>query len=229
MLPFSLLAPLAVALVLLVSGEGVLFNETLSDNVTTEIYHGEVSMTPQASINLTLLSETAHNLSHNYSSNSNITLQINETLLLDDTPRANVTHEDSETFQDQEKYVPVFHCPDAASLEIYNHMYCGAGFQKLMANISKERWCDWEEIVLPYNQLSECMENLAGILNCYYPNQQSQAFFVAMHEIYFRNCQEEEEVPWDAPPSLVLALTLLPVSLIPILVFMVVWKNNVRE
>lgn len=81
----------------------------------------------------------------------------------------------------------------------------------------------------PYNQLSECMENLAGILNCYYPNQQSQAFFVAMHEIYFHNCQEEEEVPWDAPPSLVLALTLLPVSLIPILVFMVVWKNNVRE
>lgn len=90
-------------------------------------------------------------------------------------------------------------------------------------------WYFFLSSLRPYNQLSECMEEVAGLLKCYYPNQQSQALFVEMHETYFHTCQKEEDVPWDAPPSLVLALTLLPVSLIPVLVYMVVWKNNVHE
>ncbi|XP_048088419.1 uncharacterized protein LOC125287054 isoform X2 [Alosa alosa] len=224
LLPSSLSALLlAVPLALLVSGESVLSNETQTNDVTTKQYDN-VTMPPQVpTINVTLLSETSHNHPHN--AHSNTTVQINETLLFDNTTEANITREDSESFQDQEKNHPLWHCI-ADHLEYFSHHYCGVTFHNAMATVPKERWCDWEEIKIHYNQLSECMEELSDFLRCYYPNQQTQEFFVGVHEEYFQACQEEEE---DLPPGLVLALTLLPVSLVPALVFMVVWKNNVRE
>ncbi|XP_062382464.1 receptor activity-modifying protein 2-like isoform X2 [Sardina pilchardus] len=230
LLPSSLPALLlAVPLVLLVTGESesVLTNENLTNAVTTEQYHDNITMPPQVpTLNVTLLSETSHSLPHN--AHSNTTLQINETLLFDNTTEANITYEDNESFQDQEKNHPGWHC-NAEQLELYSHMYCGSYFHNHMVSVPEQTWCDWEDIKIHYNEVSECMEKVANALQCYYPNQHTQEFFVGIHQTYFHACPEEEEVPWDAPPGLVLALTLLPVSLIPVLVFMVVWKNNARE
>lgn len=75
-----------------------------------------------------------------------------------------------------------------------------------------------------------CLEFLSHQVSCYYPNPDIQGFFVYMHSLYFRNCTVEEEVLLeDAPHELVVALTLVPVSLIPILVYLVVWKSKVQE
>ncbi|KAM4715407.1 uncharacterized protein FYW61_018318 isoform 2-T2 [Anableps anableps] len=42
---------------------------------------------------------------------------------------------------------------------------------------------------------------------------------------YFQNCIKKEELFKDAPTSLVVALTIIPVSLIPVLVCLVLWKS----
>lgn len=75
-----------------------------------------------------------------------------------------------------------------------------------------------------------CLEDLSRRVGCYYPNPDIQDFFVFIHSLYFHSCKVEEEVVFeDAPHELVVALTLVPVSLIPILVYVVVWKSKVQE
>ncbi|XP_062382465.1 uncharacterized protein LOC134070208 isoform X3 [Sardina pilchardus] len=160
LLPSSLPALLlAVPLVLLVTGESesVLTNENLTNAVTTEQYHDNITMPPQVpTLNVTLLSghtlptkvsqgdnETSHSLPHN--AHSNTTLQINETLLFDNTTEANITYEDNESFQDQEKNHPGWHC-NAEQLELYSHMYCGSYFHNHMVSVPEQTWCDWEDI-----------------------------------------------------------------------------------
>lgn len=82
----------------------------------------------------------------------------------------------------------------------------------------------------PYNDMALCLEILSHQVGCYYPNSDIQGFFVYMHSLYFHSCEVEEEfLHGDAPHELVLALTLVPVSLIPILVYLVVWKSKVQE
>ena len=81
----------------------------------------------------------------------------------------------------------------------------------------------------PYNNMTLCMEMLSGLLGCYYPNPGVQDFFLHIHSQYFSDCSEEELQLSDAPHSVVVVLTLLPVSLIPIPVFLVVWKSKVRD
>ncbi|KAL2078309.1 hypothetical protein ACEWY4_025994 [Coilia grayii] len=240
---------LIVPFVVLVSGEHVISNETLTDAETAERYHNYSTIAPEVSVNVSLLfddtlptkasrgdsdvtmeinatqegKEASHNLPH--SSSSYMIIQINETLLLNGTLEANMTREDDESFQDQEKTHSHWHC-NSNALEYYINA-CAEVFQNQMFAIAKERWCDWEEVINPYNALSVCVEYVAGELRCYYPNQQTQAFFLDTHEDYFRSCTEEEEE--DAPHGLVVALTLLPVSLIPVLVSVVVWKNKDRD
>ncbi|XP_012674526.2 receptor activity-modifying protein 1-like isoform X2 [Clupea harengus] len=230
---------LTVPFVFLSSGERLLSNETLIDADTTEGYHDNITTTPHEAINDTLLlddtlptkvsqrdRETPHALPHSH--NSNMVPNINKTLLFNDTLEGNVTYEDNEAFQDQEEYHVHWHC-NTSELEFYSDEFCGAQFHVQMSAIPKQRWCDWEEVIKPYNVLSICMEYVAGQLSCYYPNQQTHAYFMATHESYFSSCPEEEEVLWDAPPGLALALTLLPVSLLPAFVIMAVWKNSGRE
>lgn len=73
-----------------------------------------------------------------------------------------------------------------------------------------------------------CLENLSNMVGCYYPNPHIQDFFLQIHLEYFQNCSKDELLLVDAPHGLVVALTLIPVSLIPGLVYLVVWKNKVQ-
>lgn len=80
-----------------------------------------------------------------------------------------------------------------------------------------------------YNQLSLCSEKCAAMIHCYYPNVVVQELFVDIHKQYFNLCDTKEDALPDAPARVVLVLTLLPVSVIPILVYMVIWKSSVID
>ncbi|KAF0025868.1 hypothetical protein F2P81_022749 [Scophthalmus maximus] len=81
----------------------------------------------------------------------------------------------------------------------------------------------------PYNDMTFCLESASSSLGCYYPNPDTQDFFFFIHSHYFQNCTKEELVFEDAPHWVVMVLTLIPVSLIPVLVYLVVWKSKVQE
>lgn len=77
----------------------------------------------------------------------------------------------------------------------------------------------------PYHTLTHCLETISEFFNCFYPNSDTQEFFLHVHSLYFHNCSREEFHMEDAPDSLVVALTLIPISLIPVLVYLLLWSS----
>ncbi|XP_039990516.1 receptor activity-modifying protein 1-like [Xiphias gladius] len=152
--------------------------------------------------------------------------QIEEELQNNQT--STVITEDDENFQDQEREFPHRHCRQDILVNI-SHGICGANFHSEMLTISRENWCLLESITRPYSSMTSCLENLCQMVDCYYPNPDIQDFFLYIHSYYFHNCTKEDLPFEDAPHELVMALTLIPVSLIPILVYLVVWKSKVQE
>ncbi|TDG97715.1 hypothetical protein EPR50_G00210730 [Perca flavescens] len=147
---------------------------------------------------------------------------------LQNNQTSNVIREDDENFQDQENEVAGQLCK-VDKLEEYSHLICGEIFHSEMLSISTENWCVLGDVIRPYNNMTVCLEMLSNLVGCYYPNPTIQDFFLYIHSNYFVNCSKEEVPLEDAPQGMVIALTLIPVSLIPLLVYMVVWKSNVQE
>ncbi|KAK0133200.1 Receptor activity-modifying protein 1 [Merluccius polli] len=141
--------------------------------------------------------------------------------------KLNLTAEDNESFQEQEQLYPHRYCYQE-ELEKHSHSLCGLVFQQSMEAIGVEHWCSFDKVMGAYNNLTTCMEILSSILNCYYPIASVQTFFLHVHNQYFLPCSQEELL-FDAPHTVVVVLTLVPVTIIPLLVYLVVWKSNGRE
>ncbi|XP_045923930.1 receptor activity-modifying protein 2-like [Micropterus dolomieu] len=135
--------------------------------------------------------------------------------------------EDDENFQEQETEFPGRRCKQDLLVE-YSHGLCGAVFHMAMLSIT-ENWCVMENIIRPYNNMTLCLEMLSGVFGCYYPNPSIQDFFIDIHTQYFQNCSWEEPLLVDAPQNVVIALTLIPVSLLPLLIYLMVWRINVQK
>ncbi|XP_057178152.1 receptor activity-modifying protein 3-like isoform X3 [Triplophysa rosa] len=105
---------------------------------------------------------------------------------------------------------------------------CCVNFNASMTELGVENWCNVEKIVSSYHELTECLERTSRVARCYYPNRVVEQLFVAIHQRHFHSCSDEEELP-DAPAGVVLAATLLPIILIPFIVYVVVWKSSLRD
>ncbi|KAM6963566.1 receptor activity-modifying protein 1 [Tautogolabrus adspersus] len=198
------------------------------ESQTVNVTEGELSSVQgnQTFITTTAVYSTSkpENLTSNFYKDEH--LQIEEKLPNNKTSA--FIAEDDEGFQDQETKLPGKHCHQDLLVE-YSHSICGEVFHMDMMSISKDNWCDLDNIIRPYNNMTMCLEQLSNMVGCYYPNPNIQDFFVEIHSFYFLNCSNEDFLLVDAPQGLVIALTLIPVSLIPILVYLVIWKSKVQE
>ncbi|XP_036387311.1 receptor activity-modifying protein 1-like [Megalops cyprinoides] len=141
------------------------------------------------------------------------------------TQQTNVTLQEDEAFQNEE-HSHIFHCNETLLRAVCQ--YCELIFYSNIFE-ANESWCDWNQILRPYYELTVCMETWATRLNCFYPNHIVQEAFLQVHASYFQHCPDQDQVFKDAPHGVVLTLTLVPVCIIPILVFLVVWKSKVRD
>lgn len=144
---------------------------------------------------------------------------------LQNNQTSTVITEDDESFQDRENKIPGRNCRKDLLVE-YSHSVCGADFDAEMMSISTGNWCVLEHVINPYHKMTFCLEELSVMVDCYYPNPIIQDFFLSIHSYYFHNCSNED---YDAPQGLVMALTLIPVSIIPVLVYLVVWRSKVQD
>ncbi|XP_047233509.1 receptor activity-modifying protein 3-like isoform X2 [Girardinichthys multiradiatus] len=136
-----------------------------------------------------------------------------------------VISEDNENFQDQKNEFLHQHCHQDLLINL-SHVHCGEPFHAEMHNIHADEWCVLKSIIRPYNDLTQCLELVTEYTGCYFPNPDIQDFFLYIHSTYFQNCMEKAEDQFqDAPTSLVVALTIIPVSLIPVMVCLVLWKS----
>ncbi|KAM9336843.1 receptor activity-modifying protein 2 [Symphorus nematophorus] len=147
---------------------------------------------------------------------------------LQNNQTSTVITEDDENFQNQETAFQTRHCYRDLLVNASESL-CGAAFRAEMMLINTEKWCILEDIIRPYNNMTMCLEWLSNMVGCYYPNPDIQDFFLQIHSQYFLNCSKEELLLVDAPHGLVIVLTLIPVSLIPVLVYLVVWKSKVQK
>ncbi|XP_076616640.1 receptor activity-modifying protein 2 [Chaetodon auriga] len=145
---------------------------------------------------------------------------------LQNNQTSTVITEDDENFQSQES--PAGHCL-WDMLVAYSYGVCGAVFHEEMSSVSREKWCILKDVIRPYSDMTLCLERLCKRFSCYYPNPDIQDFFLQIHSHYFHNCSTEGVPLVDAPHGLLIALTLVPVSLIPVLVYLVVWKSKVQQ
>lgn len=128
-----------------------------------------------------------------------------------------------ETFQDQN--LQYRRC-DEQLLMNYGD-YCWAVFSDNMSTIDEQNWCVMEVVLRSYSDLTECMDAASGIAGCFYPNHVVEHLFMGIHQQYFSSCNNEEDLS-DAPPGVVLVATLLPIALIPFIVYIVVWKSSLK-
>ncbi|XP_010290004.1 PREDICTED: receptor activity-modifying protein 1 [Phaethon lepturus] len=89
--------------------------------------------------------------------------------------------------------------------------YCLKQFQLTMEGIGQRLWCDWDETVGTYGELTNCTALIAERLDCYWPNRLVDEFFVAVHKQYFRNCSPSGRALHDPPNSILCPFILLPV------------------
>ncbi|XP_054898924.1 receptor activity-modifying protein 1-like [Poeciliopsis prolifica] len=132
--------------------------------------------------------------------------------------------EDDEHFQDPQNEIPHKHCHRGELIQ-FSHQYCGQIFHAEMHDIHKDDWCVLKHIIRIYNNLTLCVELVTVLTDCFFPNPDVQDFFLYIHSTYFQNCTKKEELLQDAPTSLVVALTIIEVSFIPVLVCLVLWKS----
>uniref|UniRef100_A0A3Q1FW50 Receptor activity-modifying protein 3-like n=1 Tax=Acanthochromis polyacanthus TaxID=80966 RepID=A0A3Q1FW50_9TELE len=141
-----------------------------------------------------------------------------------------VITEDDESFQEQENIFPGQHCHQELLAESTH--YCGETFHQEMESISPEKWCILENVIRPYHEMTNCLEKLTRLFGCYFPNPDIQDFFLFIHSTYFHNCSkggEGEEFLEDAPHSLVVVLTIIPVGFVLVLIYLVVWMSKVQD
>uniref|UniRef100_A0A4W4FEV7 Si:ch73-334d15.2 n=1 Tax=Electrophorus electricus TaxID=8005 RepID=A0A4W4FEV7_ELEEL len=138
------------------------------------------------------------------------------------------TMESHYSFQDQEQNHRYKSCNVLLLVKAIKP-FCWSEFNKSMVELGWQKWCEWELVLSHYNILTMCMENGCGIAGCYYPNAIVQKMFLNVHEQYFSSCALEEEPLRDPPPGVLVTLTLLPISVIPILVYVVIWKSSIRD
>ncbi|XP_052452219.1 receptor activity-modifying protein 1 isoform X1 [Carassius gibelio] len=140
--------------------------------------------------------------------------------------RHNVTYEDNENFQNQDSPIHYSYCHEEV-LNYYGGL-CWEIFNVNMSELGKDNWCNMEMVIRNYNMLTECVENVCYALKCFYPNHVMEELFVRIHQQYFSSCNNEEDLP-DAPAGVVLISTLLPILLIPFIVYIVIWKSSLRD
>lgn len=136
-----------------------------------------------------------------------------------------VVLEDEEGFQAWEDELQLGQCQEEL-LNNLSHVYCGQDFYLEMSRVRPEQLCSLEDVIRPYNEMTVCLETISNAVGCFYPNPIVQDLFLQVHAHFFRSCSRAEQDFSEPPSALVLTLTLLPVSLIPGLVYMALRNNH---
>uniref|UniRef100_A0A3Q2ZKB5 Receptor activity-modifying protein 1-like n=1 Tax=Hippocampus comes TaxID=109280 RepID=A0A3Q2ZKB5_HIPCM len=137
----------------------------------------------------------------------------------------------TKSFQEVEDLEPLRLGCRADALAELSVALCASPFEQQMATLEADARCVLDNIIGAYNELSVCLEELSHWCGCYYPNAVAHSAFLRVHSAYFAPCPPppQEGHLEDAPRRLVLGLTLAPVALVPLLVYVVARRSGRTE
>lgn len=80
-----------------------------------------------------------------------------------------------------------------------------------------------------YQDLTNCTFLVADKLECFWPNQQVDEFFVAIHKRYFTSCPIAGRVLGDPPNHILCPFILVPTFITLLMTALVMWRSKHGE
>ncbi|XP_006866881.1 PREDICTED: receptor activity-modifying protein 1 [Chrysochloris asiatica] len=119
-------------------------------------------------------------------------------------------------------------CQDANYGPFIREM-CLERFQLDMEALGRTLWCDWGKTIETYSELTNCTEQVANLLKCFWPNAEVNRFFVTIHQRYFSSCPVSGRAVQDPPNSILYPFIVVPILVTLLVTMLVVWQNKHRE
>ncbi|CAI5638558.1 unnamed protein product [Oreochromis niloticus] len=103
---------------------------------------------------------------------------------------------------------------------------CLANFTFNMENLDRGLWCSWKDTMEIYEGLTNCTYQVALRMNCFWPNQIVDRFFMEIHQIYFHDCALTGRLLHDPPISILAPFITVPVLVTLLMTAVVVWRSK---
>uniref|UniRef100_A0A8C6Y979 Receptor activity-modifying protein 1 n=1 Tax=Naja naja TaxID=35670 RepID=A0A8C6Y979_NAJNA len=107
--------------------------------------------------------------------------------------------------------------------------FCLSKFKFDMETLRKTLWCDWDKTLDCYRELTNCTILIAEKLDCYWPNQLVDQFFITIHRQYFKTCPVSGRALEDPPNIILCPFIVVPIFITLLIMALVVWQSKYSE
>ncbi|KAM9328627.1 receptor activity-modifying protein 1-like [Pholidichthys leucotaenia] len=127
------------------------------------------------------------------------------------------------------KVLPSVSSCDKGSYEMMISISCLTLFHEDMAALGQHLWCSWPDTLKTYEELTNCTYQEALKMDCFWPNQVVDHFFMEIHQIYFHDCALTGRLPHEPPMSILVPFIAVPVMITLLMTALVVWRSKHTE
>ncbi|XP_054643450.1 receptor activity-modifying protein 1-like [Dunckerocampus dactyliophorus] len=106
---------------------------------------------------------------------------------------------------------------------------CLAEFKFNMGSVGRGLWCSWPDTREIYEGLTNCTYQVALRMDCFWPDQIVDRFFVQIHRNYFHDCTLTGRLIHDPPASVLAPFIAVPVLVTLLVTALVVWRSKRTE
>jgi len=106
---------------------------------------------------------------------------------------------------------------------------CFGKFKLDMRALDRGLWCSWPDTTEIYEGLTNCTFQVALRMDCFWPNQIVDRFFIQVHRIYFHDCPLTGRLIHDPPISVLAPFITVPILVTLLMTALVVWRSKRTE
>ncbi|XP_047432076.1 receptor activity-modifying protein 1-like [Mugil cephalus] len=106
---------------------------------------------------------------------------------------------------------------------------CLDKFKLDMRGLDRGLWCSWLDTMEIYEGLTNCTFQVALRMDCFWPNQIVDHFFMQIHQVYFHDCALTGRLIHDPPIGIVAPFIAVPVLITLVMTALVVWRSKRTE
>ncbi|XP_066543959.1 receptor activity-modifying protein 1 isoform X2 [Amia ocellicauda] len=125
-------------------------------------------------------------------------------------------------------FISVTACDEAFYVHAIEE-HCLAKFRFDMEALDQRDWCNWEDTVESYGELTNCTYLIALKMDCFWPNRLVDEFFIGIHRLYFWNCSLSGRLLSDPPTDILGPFIAVPVLVTLLMTALVVWRSKRNE
>ncbi|XP_077580748.1 receptor activity-modifying protein 1-like [Stigmatopora nigra] len=107
--------------------------------------------------------------------------------------------------------------------------FCLTKFKIDIEAVEKRLWCSWPDTTEIYEGLTNCTYQVALMMDCYWPDQMIDHFFVKIHRNYFYDCPLTGRLIHDPPASVLASFIVVPIFFTLLVTAVVVWRSKHTE